>query len=84
MDEGKARSSTVLTPIIRGTIDDFWKEKISEEEARKRILDIISNPEEKIKIWLNGKPKAAFEKMMGKNRLEQLYTLVPEINNGCN
>ena len=64
-----------VAKAIKTIIDDYWKQEITKEDAKKRISEILINSENRARIFRGDKYIAVFENILGKRRLEEFRLL---------
>lgn len=61
---------------IKEIIDDYWKNDISETEAQAQIRNVLSDGENRLKVFRGREKTSVFTRVMGTKRLTTFEKLV--------
>ena len=75
MSMGNLGTANKVAKRIKEIIDYFWMGELGENEARQQIEEIMSNPENRIKVKRSTSYTSVFTNIMGKKRLADFERL---------
>ena len=71
-----------VAQAVKTIIDDFWRQDITRDEAIVLIRDILSNSDNRARVFRGDKYTAVFENVMGRRRLAEFADMKFSVDNG--
>ena len=65
-----------VAKIVKEIIDDYWKNNISETEAQAQIRNVLSDSENRLKVFRGKEKTAVFNRVMGSKRIKTFEELI--------
>lgn len=69
-------SANKIAKDIRGIIDAYWANQISESEARKKINEYLEDPDIRLKVMRREEYTGTFKSILRENRLQVFADLM--------
>lgn len=69
-------SAKEIANQIKEVIDDLWVQEISDEDAKKKIAQLLSDKESRLKVFRGKEKTAVFVRVMGTKRMKTFDELI--------
>lgn len=69
-------SAKEIASQIKEVIDDLWAKEISDDDAKKKIAQLLRNKENRLKVFRGKEKTAVFIRVMGTKRMKAFDELI--------